>query len=118
MGLASDSGVQETTTRTICFHHLSKLRQFAYLQDDIQNQRVLLDLGDVQQEILIYWKILFYRVSSRIQIYVYTCYTVIFIMSLLLLAKLIFLKPRCDFNNLLFLKQNDWFSKTTLKFNG
>lgn len=116
MGLASDSGVQETTTRTICFHHLSKLRQFAYLL--IQNQRVLLALGDVQQEILIYWKILFYRVSSRIQIYVYTYYTVIFIMSLLLLAKLIFLKPRCDFNNLLFLKQNDWFSKTTLKFNG
>lgn len=116
MGLASDSGVQETTTRTICFHHLSKLRQFAYLL--IQNQRILLALGDVQQEILIYWKILFYRVSSRIQIYVYTYYTVIFIMSLLLLAKLIFLKPRCDFNNLLFLKQNDWFSKTTLKFNG
>lgn len=116
MELASDSGVQETTTRTICFHHLSKLRQFAYLL--IQNQRVLLALGDVQQEILIYWKILFYRVSSRIQIYVYTYYTVIFIMSLLLLAKLIFLKPRCDFNNLLFLKQNDWFSKTTLKFNG
>lgn len=116
MGLASDSGVQETTTRTICFHHLSKLRQFAYLL--IQNQRVLLALGDVQQEILIYWKILFYRVSSTIQIYVYTYYTVIFIMSLLLLAKLIFLKPRCDFNNLLFLKQNDWFSKTTLKFNG
>lgn len=116
MGLASDSGVQETTTRTICFHHLSKLRQFAYLL--IQNQRVLLALGDVQQEILIYWKILFYRVSSRIQIYVYTYYTVILIMSLLLLAKLIFLKPRCDFNNLLFLKQNDWFSKTTLKFNG
>lgn len=53
--VSSHSGVQETTTKTLCFHHLSKSSQVVYFangfqitkHNDVERTRVILRFGNV-----------------------------------------------------------------------